>query len=92
MQSVKADIAIAPISDTVFNYGKSDLKYLEYSAMNIPSLLSTIGNGKGPYDKTNSPNLVENDPDDWYNAINELLDDDKKYNETINWHEGFSRN
>lgn len=84
MQSLKADIAIAPISDNTFNLAKSDLKYLEYGAMNIPALLSTIGNGKGPYDMTNSPNLVENDPDAWYQAIKDLLKDEERYFETIN--------
>lgn len=83
MQSLKADLAIAPITDSVFNYAKSDLKYLEYAAMNIPSLLSTIGNGQGPYDKTNSPNLVDNDPDAWYRSILEILDDEDHYNKTI---------
>jgi glycosyltransferase involved in cell wall biosynthesis len=83
MQNIKADIAIAPISDSVFNYAKSDLKYLEYAAMNIPSILSKIGNGSGPYDKTNSPNLVENDIDSWYQAILSLLENENKYAETI---------
>jgi len=85
MQSLKADIAIAPITDSLFNYAKSDLKYLEYSAMNIPALLSTIGNGKGPYDQTNSKNLVENDPDAWYQSIKNMLEDEEKYYETINY-------
>jgi hypothetical protein len=82
MQSIKADVAIAPISDTVFNYAKSDLKYLEYSAMNIPSLLSSIGNGLGPYNKTNG-NLVTNDVDAWYQAIKELSTDEGKKMDTL---------
>jgi hypothetical protein len=82
MQSIKADVAIAPISDTVFNLAKSDLKYLEYSAMNIPALLSTIGNGQGSYDKTNG-NLVHNEPDAWYQAIKELASNRTKQEETL---------
>jgi len=82
MQSIKADIAIAPISDSIFNYAKSDLKYLEYAAINIPSLLSTIGKGMGPYDQTNG-NLVNNDPDSWYQAIKELACDEVKQKETL---------
>lgn len=66
MQSIKADIAIAPIGNSIFNYAKSDLKYCEYAACNIPSILSSIG--QGPYDASNGY-LVNNDPDDWYNAI-----------------------
>lgn len=83
LQEVKADIAIAPISDSVFNLAKSDLKYLEYSAMNIPAICSTIGNKKGPYDLVNCPNLVENDPDSWYQAIKELASNEQKKKETI---------
>lgn len=83
MQSLKADIAIGPISDNVFNLAKSDLKYLEYGAMNIPGIFSSIGNGNGPYDKTNCLNLVENEPDSWYQAIRELLKDKDKYFKTI---------
>jgi glycosyltransferase involved in cell wall biosynthesis len=83
MQSIKADLALAPVSDTTFNLAKSDLKYLEYAAMNIPCLCSTIGKGKGPYDLTNCINLVENDPDAWYQGIKDLLSNEEKYYETI---------
>lgn len=82
MQGIKADIAIAPIGDTTFNLAKSDLKYLEYSAMNIPSLLSSIGSGKGPYDQTNGE-LVENCPDAWYNAIKDLAANRTKQEEIL---------
>lgn len=84
MQNIKADIAIAPIKDSVFNQAKSDLKYLEYSAMNIPAICSSIAKGQGPYDLTNCPNLVENDPDAWYQSIKDLLDNEEKYYDTIN--------
>ncbi len=82
MQSIKADIAIAPIADTIFNLAKSDLKYIEYSAMNIPSLLSSIGEGRGPYNSTPG-NLVMNDPDAWYQAIKTLAADEIKQKETL---------
>jgi glycosyltransferase involved in cell wall biosynthesis len=84
MQSIKADIAIAPISNSLFNYGKSDLKYCEYAAMNIPSLLSSIGSAqfKGPYDLTNG-NLVQNDPDSWYQAIKKLWSDENLKADTL---------
>lgn len=91
MQSIKADVAIAPISDSVFNYAKSNLKYLEYSAMNVPALLSTIGNGKGPYDQTNG-NLVGNDPDAWYQAIKDLASNEAKQKETLARQRAFVEN
>lgn len=88
MQNIKADLAIAPIKDTIFNYAKSDLKYLEYSAMNIPSILSSVGNGIGPYDQTNG-HLVDNDPDDWYMAIKEILSNEDKYNKILEDQQAF---
>jgi hypothetical protein len=83
MQSIKADLAIAPIRDSLFNYAKSDLKYLEYAAMNIPSICSSIGNGIGPYDQAKAY-TVNNTIDDWYNAIKDLLGNEEKYYEVIN--------
>ena len=81
MQNIKADIALAPIKDSVFNRGKSDLKYLEYAAMNIPCICSNLKSG--PYDGTNCQNLIENCPDSWYNCIKELLDNPNKYQSTL---------
>ena len=83
MQTVKADICIAPITDSVFNLAKSDLKYLEYCAMNIPAICSTIGNKKGPYDLVGCTNLVENDADAWYQAIKNLLGDENRKAKTL---------
>jgi hypothetical protein len=88
MRNIKADIAIAPIGDTVFNLAKSDLKYLEYSAINIPSLFSTIGNGNGPYDKTPAQ-LVSNSADNWYTAIKELYKDENKQQEILKKQQAF---
>ena len=42
------DIGIAPLVDTEFNRSKSNLKYLEYSALGIPSVCSNVY----PYAKT----------------------------------------
>jgi len=74
MQTVRADCAIAPITDTIFNMAKSDLKYKEFAAMNIPIICSSIGNGKGPYDLANAPLLVQNDPDAFYTKIKEVTE------------------
>lgn len=91
MQSLKADIAIAPIKDNIFNYAKSDLKYIEYAAMNIPSICSKIGNGKGPYDLTNAL-LVDNTPDDWYSAIKELSKDETRQKSIIKTQHEYIKN
>lgn len=40
------DIGIAPLIDNSFNRGKSNLRWLEYSAMSIPTVASNVGNFK----------------------------------------------
>lgn len=37
------DIGLAPLADTRFNRAKSDLKYLEYAAVGIPTIASATG-------------------------------------------------
>jgi glycosyltransferase involved in cell wall biosynthesis len=75
LDSIDADIAIAPIVDTEFNLGKSDLKILEYAALNLPTIASSIGNGNGPYDLIKGLNLLNNNADDWYQAIMQMYKD-----------------
>lgn len=72
LDSINADIAICPVKDNVFNYGKSDLKLLEYTAIGLPAIFSAIG--KGPYDeyKDKGIRVVPNNIDEWYNAIKEF--------------------
>ena len=40
------DIGIAPLIDNAFNRGKSNLRWLEYSALGIPTVASNVGNFK----------------------------------------------
>lgn len=42
MASYKFDIGIAPLEDNNFNRGKSNLRYLEYSALKLPSVSSPL--------------------------------------------------
>lgn len=64
------DIAIAPIADTQFNRGRSNVKVKEYAAMGVPWLASPTG----PYaalGKAEGGRLV---PDDrWYEEIERLV-------------------
>lgn len=43
MDSFKFDIGIAPLLENSFNTGKSNLRWLEYSALGIPAVCSNIG-------------------------------------------------
>jgi hypothetical protein len=75
-------MALAPIVDNEFNLGKSDLKILEYSALGLPVIASTIGNKRGPYDLIPGLKTLENNPDMWYSAIMDWYknpEDAKKY-------------
>ena len=73
LDAIDADVAIAPLTDTEFNYGKSDLKLLEYTALGLPGLFSNLSN-KGPYDQHKDVLRLDNNPDNWYNALKELED------------------
>lgn len=77
IDAIDADVAIAPISDCEFNMAKSDLKLLEYAALNIPMICSSIGNKKGPYDLVPNFLTFENKVDIWYQAIKQTISDEQ---------------
>lgn len=69
------DIGIAPLVDIPFNKSKSDCKWLEYSAMAIPTVASRIG----PYRKRTihgKTALLCRDVDEWEEALLRLVDDE----------------
>jgi len=64
------DIAIAPLRDNHFNRGKSNLRWLEYSALKIPTVASNVE----PYkciENGNTGKLVT-EVDEWVEALLEL--------------------
>lgn len=86
------DIAVAPLEDTNINRSKSNLKYLEYTAMNIPGIYSNIG----PYTEISEKNtgiVVNNNTEEWETALINLIENDMLY-ETIlkNAHENIKKN
>lgn len=75
-KNVNWDIAIAPLEYSNINNSKSELKYLEYSALEIPGIYSDIG----PYSqsiihKKNGLLVFENSPKEWEQAIIDLIED-----------------
>lgn len=72
------DIAVAPLEDSNINRSKSNLKYLEYTAMNIPCIYSDIGPYKDIKDKKTGL-IVENKTECWTNAIINLIEDEELY-------------
>lgn len=81
---VNWDIAIAPLEESNLNYSKSELKYLEYSALEIPGVYSNVG----PYkeniiDGFNGLLVFNNDPTDWANTIIRLIENENLKKEII---------
>jgi hypothetical protein len=79
LDQIDADMAISPVADNTFNYGKSDLKLLEYSAVGLPAVYSSIGSAIGPYDMIDGICAVQNREDLWYSAIKEMATDSTKW-------------
>lgn len=68
------DIGIIPLIDNEFNRAKTDLKYLEYSRLKVP----TIASKSNVYPIQNNVNglTVRNKTDDWVKAISTLIEDE----------------
>jgi len=76
------DIAIAPLEETLFNQGKSDLKWLEYTAVGAASVLSDVL----PYQEAKELGLalvVGNDCKSWERALTLLIEDASVRNELV---------
>jgi len=62
------DIGLAPLEDTEFNRGKSNIKFYEYAAVGTMTVASDVL----PYkDEVNY--LVKNTHKDWYNKLEKLI-------------------
>lgn len=72
---VDFDIGLAPLSNNVFNFGKSDLKVLEYAARGIP----WVASNRGPFVALRAQHEVSgflvNSDDEWVEALHLLIDD-----------------
>ena len=72
LDMLKFDIGLAPLKVTDFNKAKSNLKFLEYSALKIPTIATKIQPYKCmTHNKTGI--LIENKVSYWYNNIKELI-------------------
>jgi hypothetical protein len=70
----RLDVCIAPLVDNAFNRGKSDIKYLEAAAVEVPLLASPVGQlGESIRDGANG--LLAASPADWEPALLALLAD-----------------
>jgi len=73
-QTQRADIAIAPLCDNLFNSCKSPIKFMEYGAVGIPGIYSDVK----PYSNivTNGEDgFLASSYDDWVSMLSSLIDD-----------------
>ncbi len=68
------DLALAPLCDTPLNHARSDLKFLEYSALGLPGIYSRSAAYASVTPEVTGM-VVDNDPDAWCEAIVELASD-----------------
>jgi len=72
LASLHLDIGLCPLDKTDFNRAKSPLKWSEYSAMRVPSVVSKLE----PYGCVTDyeTGLIADDEDEFYNKLCELID------------------
>ena len=66
------DIGLAPLVDNFLNRSKSNLRWLEYSALGIPTVASPIE----PY-RNIEPILLAKEPQEWIDAISKLIENEE---------------
>ena len=75
MASYKFDIGLAPLDDNNFNRGKSNLRWLEYSALKIPTIASPLPDFKRVIQEGLNGFLAE-DLDDWKAKLRTLIENE----------------
>ena len=75
----KWDIGIIPLIDAPFNIAKSDLKYLEYSRLKIPSVISKLPTYRTVIDKKTG--VLASNEKEWYRGLKYLIDSKKRREE-----------
>jgi len=69
-------LAIAPLEDTYFSRSKSDIKFLDYSALGISGIYSRVPAYEETVRHLETGYLVENTPTAWIEALERILVDD----------------
>ena len=72
MRNLHIDIGLAPLRDRSFNRAKSNLKWLEYSALKIPMIASPVE----PYIGTSG--LLAKTEDDWIKHMEDMIKHNSK--------------
>ena len=70
------DIGIAPLRDTEFNRSKSNLRFLEFSALKIPTVCSRMETYE--HDIEHGKNgLLARESEEWFNCLDYLIKNEK---------------
>jgi len=72
------DIGIIPLLDNEFNRAKSDIKFLEYSRLKVPAVISKVSTYHTVTDKETGVLVTDNK---WYEGLKYLIDRPKKRKE-----------
>jgi glycosyltransferase involved in cell wall biosynthesis len=75
------DVGLAPLERTPFNDCKSDIKFLDYSAMGLLSMVSDVPAYTEVAKSRGLAITVENSTDAWTSALAQILESPKKYRE-----------
>jgi glycosyltransferase involved in cell wall biosynthesis len=71
IRDLDLDIAIAPLRDNAFNRGKSNLRWLEYSALKVPTVCSRVEPFKCVDDLKTG--LLATEPEEWEDCLFRLI-------------------
>lgn len=75
-KTLNADIGICPLENTQFNSAKSEIKWVEYSALKIPTVSSAVR----PYCVAmdhGKTGFVAKDSDEWAGYLSNLIEDEQ---------------
>lgn len=82
MSHFKFDIGIAPLEDCNFNRAKSNLRWLEYSALKVPTIATKVGHFEETLNDGKDGLLVaNNDLTRWAEALDSLIMDENRRRE-----------
>jgi len=68
-----ADLAIIPLADNAFNRCKSPLKWIEQSALGVPSVMSGVSPYQEMYNGENAILVGDNSVNGWLEAISTMI-------------------
>lgn len=75
LSDLRIDIGLAPLRDSPFSRAKSDIKYLEYSAMGAATIASPVAPYQASIHADRGVIVDENSPAAWLAALQRLVDE-----------------